>query len=260
MNKKLMLCLAVIIMLLGFVSFRFYKLVEANDNKIVEKNEATVEKISDTKMVYEGWIHVDSANVKNKPSKKSKTVGSISFNESVSYTVCDNGWYEVKYNDKQAYIYPGNVSEQKTEPEIFYAPNTSGFKSYMDYRTITCTGSKQYELQLIADTNEYGIRTVDGRYCVAVGSHFTSEIGQYFDLVLANGTVIPCVLGDQKANIHTDSENIVTAHNGCMSEFVVDTDYLSPAVKSQGNISYCNPDFDSPVMKVVVYDKNAFDE
>lgn len=258
--KKLMFCLAIILMGIGLISIEFYNLVEENNNKVIEKKEVVVKEIKDTKMVYDGWIHVDSAAVKSKPNKNSKVVGTIPFNESISYTVADNGWYEIKYDDKQAFVHPSNVSEEQVESEIYYAPNTSGFKSFMDYRAITCTGSDQYKLQQIAETNEYGVRVVDGRYCVAVGSHYTSEIGQYFDLVLVNGTVIPCVLGDQKADIHTDSNNVVTEHNGCMSEFVVETDYLPSAVQSRGNMSYYNSDFDSPVMKVVVYDKNAFDE
>lgn len=29
---------------------------------------------------------------------------------------------------------------------------------------------------------------------------------------------------DQKADVDTDSDNIITKHNGCMSEFIVDSD------------------------------------
>lgn len=260
MDKKFALCLAIIVIMLGCMSFYFYTLVEANDSKVIERKPVAVGEIKDTKMVYNGWIEADAIKIKSKPSKNSKSIGTLKFNEQVSYTVYNDNWFEIKHNGKPAYISAKNIAEHEAKSDIYYAPNTSGFKSYMDYRTITCTGSKQYALQSIATTSENGIRTVDGRYCVAVGSHYTSEIGQYFDLVLANGTVIPCVLGDQKADIHTDADNIVTAHNGCMSEFVVDAGALSSEVKSRGNISYCNSDYDSPVMKVIVYDKNAFDE
>lgn len=260
MDKKLVIGLSVIMMLFAGTCLYFYAIVNENNNKVVEKEPVVIEEIKDTKMVYEGFIRADSVEVKKKPNKNSKTVGNISFNKKVSYTVYNNNWLEIEYENKTAYIKNDDIAEEEASSEVYYAPNTSGFKSYMDYRAITCTGSNQYKLQQIATTNEYGVRTVDGRYCVAVGSHYTSEIGQYFDLVLVNGTVIPCVLSDQKANIHTDSNNVVTAHNGCMSEFVVDSGALSPDVTSRGNMSYCNPDFDSPVMKVIVYDKNAFDE
>lgn len=138
-------------------------------------------------------------------------------------------------------------------------PYTSGFKSYMDYRAITYVDSLQYVLQNnYAYTGNYGIRMVNGRYCIAVGSRFTSSIGQYIDLVLENGTIIPCILADQKSDAHTDSDNIVTVHNGCASEFIVDMDYLDEVAKICGNISYCNDDWMYRVVEVRVYDENVF--
>ena len=88
----------------------------------------------------------------------------------------------------------------------------------MSYKCITSTSSPQYKLQKNkAYTGKYGIRQVDGRYCVAIGSHFTSKIGILFDLILENGIVIPCILSDQKADEDTDSRNIVTKDNDCLS-------------------------------------------
>lgn len=143
----------------------------------------------------------------------------------------------------------------------YAVPHTSGFKSYMDYRMITSIDSMQYILQSdYAYTGNYGIRMVRDRYCIAVGSHFTSTIGQYIDLVLENGVIIPCILADQKADAHTDSDNIVTIHNGCMSEFVVDTDSLDNMAKICGNISYCKDEWQSRVVEVRVLDDNVFYE
>ena len=145
-------------------------------------------------------------------------------------------------------------SDQQKSYIDYSAPWTSGFKSYMSYDCITAVGSSQYKLQNNdAYTGDYGIRQVDGRYCVAIGSYFTSEIGTLFDLVLKNGTVIPCILADQKADEDTDAQNIITVHNGCMTEFVVDIDYLHPTARRMGDISYCNEDWNSPVDYVRVY-------
>ena len=94
---------------------------------------------------------------------------------------------------------------------------------------------------------------MDGRYCVAIGSHFTSKIGTLFDLVLENGIVIPCILSDQKADEDTDSSNIVTKDNGCLSEFIVDLDTLSKSAKRQGDISYCTKKWNSPVDSIRIY-------
>lgn len=137
--------------------------------------------------------------------------------------------------------------------EDFYAPYNSGFKSFMSYKTITNEDSKQYRMQHTeAYTGNYGIRQVNGRYCVAIGSYYTSQIGQSFDLYLENGEVIPCILGDQKADAHTDSQNIITTANGCMSEFIVDYNNLNPKAKQMGDISYCD-NWNSPIEKIRIY-------
>ena len=144
--------------------------------------------------------------------------------------------------------------------ETYDAPDNSGFKSFMDYRTITNTESQQYKLQQhYAYTGEHGIRMADSRYIVAIGTYFTPDIGQYFDIILENGTVIPCILGDQKADEDTDSNNIITKHNGCMSEFIVDSDALNKDVKFYGDMSYCLKDWDSPIKTIKVYNRNIFE-
>lgn len=144
--------------------------------------------------------------------------------------------------------------------ETYDTPKNSGFKSFMDYRTITNTDSKQYRLQQhYAETGEYGIRMADSRYIVAIGTYFISDVGQYFDIILENGTVIPCILGDQKADVDTDSDNIITKHNGCMSEFIVDSDALNEDIKFHGDMSYCLKDWDSPIKTIKVYNRNIFE-
>lgn len=144
--------------------------------------------------------------------------------------------------------------------ETYDAPKNSGFKSFMDYRAITNTDSKQYKLQqYYSKTGEYGIRMADSRYIVAIGTYFTPDIGQYFDIILENGTVIPCILGDQKADADTDSDNIITKHNGCMSEFIVDSDALNKDVKFHGDMSYCLKYWDSPIKTIKVYNRNIFE-
>ena len=123
---------------------------------------------------------------------------------------------------------------------------------------ITLAGSEQKILQdEYAYTGKYGIRQINGRYCVAVGSHFTTKIGQYFDLILENGEVIPCILADQKADCDTDSDNIFTGHNGCATEFIVDADVLNYYAKRDGDISSCCEEWDSPVETIKIYQKTV---
>ncbi len=145
---------------------------------------------------------------------------------------------------------------------MYSAPATEGFKSYMDYRTITDETSLQYKLQ-----NEYaytdkesGIRMVGDRYCIALGSYFTTEIGQYVDLILGNSTIIPCILADQKDDAHTDDMNAVTIESDCVSEFIVDSNVLPNMVRLYGDVSRYDESWEARVTQVQVYDKNIFDE
>ena len=117
--------------------------------------------------------------------------------------------------------------------------------------------SKQAQLQQLAHTDGYGCRLVEQRYCVAMGTHFQMEIGQYFDLVLKNGVVIPCILGDVKNPDHCDKSNIFsnTNQNLCASEFIVDIEKLNTEAKKRGDISFISYQWNSPVKEVIVYQK-----
>ena len=155
-------------------------------------------------------------------------------------------------------------TEQQIEDTCNYQehsiPSNRGFKSYMSYKSITSKSSPQYKLQnQFAYTGQYGIRQVDGRFCVAIGTFTSARVGTYIDLVLENGTIIPCIVSDFKANIHTDSSNIITVHNGCVSEFLVDKNSLHATSKKMGDVSYCEDGWKSPVKSIRVYDKNVFD-
>ncbi len=141
--------------------------------------------------------------------------------------------------------------------DLPYYANYNGFKSYMSYRAICLNGSNELYLQRnYAITDENGLRTINDRYCVAMGTYFNLSIGQYFDLVLANGTVIPCIMSDTKSDKHTDTNNVYTVHSNCCSEFIVDTNYLSQNVKNRGNISYVFEEWNSPVVSVIAYEEN----
>lgn len=133
-------------------------------------------------------------------------------------------------------------------------PSNNTIKTYMDYRTITSTDSRQYKLQeSLAYTDGNGLRMVNGRYCVAVGSYYTTTIGQHIDIVLEDGSVIPGIVADCKADIHTDSTNRINP-NGCVVEFIVDTESLDETAKTMGDISYING-WNSKVVNIRVYDK-----
>ena len=207
-----------------------------------------------------GYISATSLNVRNKPSVKSKIVGTLKFNKKIKYKKYNKKWSYITYKGKRSYIYTKYISNKKQKINKNYidysAPVTSGFKSYMPYTAITSYSSPQYKLQQKAYTGTYGIRQVNGRYCVAIGTGFSSKVGTYFDLILSNGTVIPCIIADVKANQHTDSQNMITVANGCLTEFIVDFGALNSKAKQMGDISYCNDNWKSRVQTVRIYKEN----
>lgn len=136
-------------------------------------------------------------------------------------------------------------------------PDTSGFKSYMSYKALTQIGSRQLKLQESAYTGRFGIRQYDDRFCVAIGTAYNAKVGTYVDLVLDNGVVIECIIGDLKATVHTDKTNRISA-NGCVSEFIVDMNQFHSTAKTMGDTSYCSEDWMSPVRKIIVYEYNIF--
>lgn len=225
-------------------------IVEIEDEVIVIENEPIVKKEKYTT----GWT-TDSVNVRKKPNTKSDILDTYSFNTKIQYTDYDGEWAKIKFKDGYAYMHKKYISKKKNRYKEYSVPETSGFKSFMSYKAITSKSSPQYKLQHEkAYTGKNGIRQVDGRYCVAIGSYFTNKIGALFDLVLENGTVIPCILADQKADKDTDSQNIITRHNGCLSEFIVDVGNLKREIARMGDVSYFNNNWDSPVESIRVYE------
>ena len=152
------------------------------------------------------------------------------------------------------------ISNEKLNYRDYTVPITSGFKSYMPYTAITNKASKQFKLQQMASDGTYGIRTVNNRYCVAIGTAFNAQVGTYFDLILANETVISCIVSDIKADKHTDKNNMITVSNGCLTEFIVNSNILDRNAKRMGDISYCCDEWNSRVEKIRVYDKNIFEK
>lgn len=206
---------------------------------------------------YIGYL-TSNINVRSEPSTDSEILEVYPFNQKIQYQKYNDEWVEIQYKSEIAYICSEYISDEQLDYTEYIAPITSGFKSYMPYATITSKSSPQYKLQQIAYTGTYGIRQYDNRYCVAIGTGFNADLGTYFDLILSNGTVIPCIVADIKADRHTDSNNMVTIANGCLTEFIVDSSKLNKDAKRMGDISYCNEDWNSRVEKIRVYDKNVF--
>lgn len=99
--------------------------------------------------------------------------------------------------------------------------------TWMAYQAVTCKSSAQYKL-LNGDTaytdEETGLRMVDGCYCAAIGTGWGCKIGQKFDVYMNNGNVFHCIMGDAKADIHTDeATHKFQAFDGSVLEMIRDS-------------------------------------
>ena len=174
----------------------------------------------------------------------------------VEYSYFNDEWCVIKYDGTIAYVHSDLISDHEITSYTYYAPYNR-IKSYMPYTAITSRSSAQWRLQQVAYTGFHGIRQVNGRYCIAVGSAYTSKIGQYIDLVLENGEVIHCILADQKADKDTNAENTITEHDGSLVEFIVESGKLSNTVRKMGDISYAQDNWNSMITQVIVYDEEC---
>lgn len=133
---------------------------------------------------------------------------------------------------------------------IFTVPDVdSNFKSYMDYRCITNTSSDQYKLQQKCYTDDNGLRVYDGYYAVALGTYYSSTIGDKFHITLDTGEEFDVIVGDVKADCDTDKTNRYVPVNGNIIEFIVDTKKLPKDVRFMGTISALD-DFEGSVESI----------
>ena len=133
-------------------------------------------------------------------------------------------------------------------------PSNNSFKSYMDADTIRSKNTDQYKQKAKYVLDEQtGIWTVDGRYCIAVGSYYTEAIGTYIDVVMENGNTLKCILGECKRNRDTDHTNRQNP-NGSVVEFIVNISSMPNMVRKMGNCSYACEEMEGEIKSIIVYD------
>jgi vacuolar-type H+-ATPase subunit I/STV1 len=127
--------------------------------------------------------------------------------------------------------------ETKKVSKPVYSTSWGSMKSYMSYKAITNTRSKQYQLQKQAVTDPTtGIRTINGDYCVAIGSGWGCAVGDRILVTLQGGKTFNALVADAKADAHTNSDNKTTTHDNSVIEFVVDIQSLPKKVRTSGNV------------------------
>lgn len=127
--------------------------------------------------------------------------------------------------------------------------NTS-FKTYMDWRAVTNTSSAQYKLIRNWGWCDYdGFMRVDGEkdlgidrdyYMIALGSYYGTKIGTKYRITTSTGNVFYGILGDCKADRHTNSTHQY-ARNKDVVEFIVDSRYLVESVRQMGSANVYGP-------------------
>lgn len=107
-------------------------------------------------------------------------------------------------------------------------------KTYAYYTAVTATGSPQYKLLHSAACTtdpETGIRMVDGRYCVALGSYYGTKIGNKYRITLEGGQELEVILCDQKSDAHTDANHQYAVNNSDIVEFYIERSKLPRGIR-----------------------------
>lgn len=217
-------------------------------------------KVVDPFDIYEfenvGYIDVNTQlNVREEPSTDSEILTTLTWMNEVHYSYVSDDWSAILMDDnKVGYISSKYITDTLETYTNTYNVSGDKAKTYMDYRTITDKYSRQYALQLRASTNpDNGLRMLRGRYMVAIGSYFNCKVGQFIDVVLSDGEILECIVGDAKQDIHTDSDNL-HGLSGDTVEFIVDEKVLKSTTEVDGNISYVSDVFDGKVVEIRTYD------
>lgn len=125
--------------------------------------------------------------------------------------------------------------------------NTS-FKSYT-YYTALSKSSIQWKLQEKAYSDKNGLRKIGNYYLAAMGSYYSTKIGDTFRITTDKGNTFDIILCDAKSDRHTDKQHMYTVSNNCMVEFYVDGKTLNSTVKRMGSVGAL-PKFSGRIIKV----------
>jgi len=209
--------------------------------------------LSDALLRSESYIgikySVGNVNVRTEPNTDSEVVCTLIEYEPIRVWETHTDWYETKSG---YYIRKDLLTDEVPSYQVYSLYST--FKSFTDWQLVTASDTPQYKLlRSESYSGDYGIRMVDGRYCVALASSFNCRIGQKFDIILENDEIIPCIMCDQKDDLDTDG--MYTLDNGCATEFYVDTNILYHPAKHAGDLSEI-PGWNSSVVKIKVYEED----
>lgn len=200
-----------------------------------------------------------TVNIRAKPNTKSKIVGKIYWNDRVKiHKIKNKRWVMINYKGKKRYICRRYLQNIKHKCKSYSSPSSNTFKSFEDSKSIT--NNKNIPQGKLKDEyhldHRSGVWMVGNRYCIAVGSYYTKEIGVKIDLVLSLAIgrkhTLKCITADSKSDNDTVNKHRVHK-DGSIVEFIVKTKYLPTKAKIMGDVSYCGQKFKGKITKIEVY-------
>lgn len=133
----------------------------------------------------------------------------------------------------------------------------SNMKLCTDYRFYNIKGTPHNRLQLSAWTDEFGCRRYNDDYIVGLGSFYSVDIGDRFEVTLDTGRTFTIIMGDGKADCDTDELNMFTPcfnYEGeyCANilEFIIDKDVMYDKCYQYGSLDY-HDEFKGDIVKMV---------
>lgn len=135
--------------------------------------------------------------------------------------------------------------ENSIREEVSLPSIPTNIKSFTDYRVYNIEGTPHYRLQNQCYTDQLGLRRFGEDYCVAVGSYYSTDIGDRFEVILDTGFTFTAIVSDTKADYDTDEKHMYTPcvnyngeDSGNLLEFIVDIELISKEMYAYGSVDY----------------------
>lgn len=144
-----------------------------------------------------------------------------------------------------------------TEDECDLPTISTNVKLFTDYRVYNLWYTPHYRLQQSAWTDNQGLRRYNKDYIVALGSYYSTNIGDRFEITLDTGKIFTVILGDGKVDADCDIKNMYTPcvdYEGNtvanLLEFIIDENVLDSEVYNYGSLD-CLDEFKGNIVKMI---------
>ena len=222
---------------LCFIAITFLYLKGNSDKNTESEEVSSVEKI--TLSYIDGGNPIRTTVISPNTDKRPEEIKEeLSVVESEESTSSDESKFE--------------VGEKCDVPDI-----PTHVKFCTDYRAYNLWYTPHYRLQQGAWTDEYGLRRYNDDYLVALGSYYSTDIGDRFEVTLDTGKIFTVMMADGKWDIDCDENNMYTPcvdyngeEAGNLLEFIIDKYSVSNEMYDYGSLDYYDG-FKGSVVKMV---------